>query len=63
MDLEDINSVLKYLKVKYKEANDFYMMKTVCLGGISDNVYLYKNSLMFVCYTHCGNLNVYQLIS
>jgi len=63
MDLEDINSVLKYLKVKYKEANDFYMMKTVCHGGNSDKLYLYKNTLMFVCYTHCGNMNVYQLIS
>lgn len=63
MDLEDIKNVLKYLKIKYKENDDSYVMKTVCHGGDSNKLYLYKNTLMFVCYTHCGNMNVYQLIS
>lgn len=63
METEKVLSVLKYLKIDYKEFDDFYRMKTVCHGGDSDKLYLYKNSNMFVCYTHCGNMTVFDLIS
>lgn len=63
MEIKQILNVLKYLDINYKEFDDFYRMKTVCHGGNSDKLYLYKNTMMFVCYTHCGNMSVYNLIS
>lgn len=64
---EDINKILSYFDLEYKDVGNAYVMKTVCHnrdGTGSEKLYVYFNddSIIFRCYTNCGNMSLEKFI-
>lgn len=64
---EDINKILSYFDLEYKDVGNAYVMKTVCHnrdGKGSEKLYIYFNedSVIFRCYTSCGTMSLEKFI-
>lgn len=64
---EDINKILSYFDLEYKDVGNAYVMKTVCHnkdGTGSEKLYIYFNedSVIFRCYTSCGTMSLEKFI-
>lgn len=64
---EDINKILSYFDLEYKDIGNAYVMKTVCHnrdGTGSEKLYIYFNedSVIFRCYTNCGTMSLEKFI-
>lgn len=56
--------VLNWLDIDYHNSDDeFIQLPTVCHGGDSHKLYLYKNSNKLVCFTNCGTMDIFEFIS
>lgn len=67
LNLQNVINLLEKLGVEIvKETEDYYIFKTLCHNidenEASEKLYLYKNSKLFVCYTHCGNMSVFKFL-
>lgn len=47
----------------FTDNNEVLIYDTVCHGGDSPKLYYYKESKSFMCYTHCGVLDVLAIVS
>ena len=65
LSLEDIIIILENLGAEPKQSTNLNVIqcKTVCHNGDSHKLYLYKDSLSFHCYTHCGSMDIVQVVS
>ena len=60
---DDIIKIMGSLGVDVvRETNDFLIFSSVCHGSDSHKLYLYKSSKTFYCYSHCGNMSLFDLI-
>ena len=62
------NDFIKKLMKKY--GSDCYLdngvqlvFKTICHGGDSHKLYYYPNNKLFMCYTNCGGMDIFGLVS
>ena len=63
LSIETITQILAELGVEpVKETSDFLIFPTACHNGSSNKLYLYKSSKTFHCYSHCGNMSLFDLI-
>lgn len=60
-----IFKVLNWLEIPYQNDidKDYVKLPTVCHEGSSHKLYFYKNSNKLVCFTNCGTLDIFDLIS
>lgn len=66
ISIDDIITLMKELgseepQVGKGNENELYFT-TICHGGSSHKLCLYKNSKLFMCYTSCGSMSLYDLI-
>lgn len=64
---EDINKILSYFDLEYKDIGNAYVMKTVCHnhdGTGSEKLYIYFNedAVVFHCYTSCGTMSLEKFV-
>ena len=45
-----------------KETSEYLIFSSVCHGSDSHKLYLYKSSKTFHCWSHCGNMSLFDLI-
>lgn len=64
LTLDDIIAILEDLGAEPKGSNNSNVIqcKTICHDGDSHKLYLYKDSLNFYCYTHCGAMDIVQVV-
>lgn len=64
LNLNHVKIIVKSLNgVIYDENEEFIILNTICHGGNSNKLYLYKDSLSFYCYSHCGSLDILTLVA
>lgn len=65
IDVERIKDLLRALDIPYKEQGDCLVMPTVChhedMSG-SHKLYFYYDTKMFVCYTECQTMSVFNFL-
>ena len=60
---DDIIKIMGSLGVDVvRETNDFLIFPTICHNGSSNKLYYYKESKTFYCYSHCGNMSLFDMI-
>ena len=61
---EHIRKIMRYLGVEGRLSTDgrSISFKTICHGGDNDKLYYYINEHRFVCFTNCGNMDIFQVI-
>lgn len=61
---DDIKNILESLdgEVSY-ENDDYWISNTVCHCGAKHKLYYYKESKSFYCYTNCGSMDIFSVIS
>lgn len=47
---------------RFGRSDNELIFRTVCHGGDSHKLYFYKNTMNFHCYTHCGSMDILQLV-
>lgn len=64
LTLENIIEILEDLGAEPRQSNNLNVIqcKTICHGGDSHKLYLYKDSLNFHCYTNCGSMDIVQVV-
>lgn len=62
--IEQIMFIMDGLGADYKEGRNHneIMYRTICHGGDSHKLYLYKNSKQFYCYSECGHLDIINIV-
>ena len=46
----------------YGSSGEIIFSTSICHGGDSHKLYYYPDTKTFVCYTHCGAMDVFQLV-
>ena len=60
---DDIIKIMGSLGVDVvRETNDFLIFPTICHNGSSNKLYYYKESKTFYCYSHCGNMSLFDVV-
>lgn len=61
---EHIRKIMKHLGVEGRLSMDgkSIAFRTICHDGDNDKLYYYINEHRFVCFTNCGNMDVFQVI-
>ena len=60
---DDIIKIMGSLGVDVvRETSDFLIFPTICHNGSSNKLYYYKESKTFYCYSHCGNMSLFDMI-
>lgn len=61
---EHIRNIMRHLGVEGRLSTDgkSIAFKTICHGGDNDKLYYYINEHRFVCFTNCGNMDIFQVI-
>lgn len=61
-----IKELLVSLKVPYEEKDGYLICSTAChnidLENASHKLYYYYNNNIFICYTHCGAMNIFDFL-
>lgn len=62
--IEQILVLMEDFGIDSKEgmSNGAIQFRTACHGGDSHKLYFYLDSKQFHCYTHCGTMNIIQLV-
>ena len=66
LSVNDMYNLLEHLDAEpFMSASnkDVVHCRTVCHGGDGHNLRYYADSFSFYCYSHCGNMSIYDLIS
>lgn len=59
----DIKKLMNLLGAELWEENDQELIyDTICHSGHSHKLYFYQESKNFVCYSECGNLDIFQIV-
>lgn len=59
---DDVFKLLEYLGGQPVNLDNVITSYTICHGGDSEKLGYYKDSKRFMCYTHCGNFDIFELI-
>ena len=60
---DDIIKIMGSLGVDVvRETNDFLIFPSICHNGSSNKLYYYKESKTFYCYSHCGNMSLFDVV-
>lgn len=60
---DDIKKLITLLGGEvYEETNEYLRFDTICHSGTSHKLYYYFDIKSFICYTECGNLDIFGLI-
>ena len=63
LSIETITQILAELGIEpVKETSEYLIFTSVCHGSDSHKLYLYKSSKVFKCWSHCGNMSLFDLI-
>lgn len=66
LDVAAVKALLDKMKIPYQDRGDFLVCKTAChnedLESASWKLYFYKNYKLFVCYTECGNMSIFNFL-
>lgn len=64
-DIDLVEEILTYLgsDSPITDNNGDWYFTTVCHHGDSHKLHFHKDSLLFTCYTNCGNMSIFDLIS
>ena len=63
LSIETITQILTELGAEpVKETSEYIIFTLVCHGSNSHKLYLYKSSKVFKCWSHCGNMSLFDLI-
>lgn len=67
LDIDSFIARLKDLGIEpEKETDDYFQFKTVCHNAstedCSDKLYFYKDTKLFVCYTNCQGMSVFNFL-
>ena len=63
LSIETITQILTELGAEpVKETSEYIIFTSVCHGSDSHKLYLYKSSKSFHCWSHCGNMSLFDLI-
>ena len=63
LSIETITQILAELGAEpVKETSDFLIFTSVCHGSNSHKLYLYKSSKTFHCFSHCGNMSLFDVV-
>ena len=67
LQTEKVISLMEQLGVdRYVEKDDYIIFPTICHNESSDEasmkLYFYKDTKLFVCYTECGNLSIFNFL-
>ena len=63
LSIETITQILTELGAEpVKETSEYIIFTSVCHGSNSHKLYLYKSSKVFKCWSHCGNMSLFDLI-
>ncbi len=63
LSIETITQILIELGIEpVKETSDFLIFPSACHNGSSNKLYLYKESKTFYCYSHCGNMSLFDVV-
>jgi len=60
---ENILTMLQELGLQPIESDSKMECLTMCHGGDSHKLIYYKDTHMFMCYTHCGSMDIFTLLS
>lgn len=59
---DDVYNLLEYLGGQPVNLDNVITSYTICHGGDSEKLAYYRDSKRFMCYTHCGNFDIFELI-
>ena len=61
---DDIIKLMSYLEADLspRSNNQTLIFTTVCHNGDSHKLYYYSNTKRFQCYSHCGNMSVFDVV-
>ncbi|HSQ88001.1 hypothetical protein [Romboutsia sp.] len=64
LTLEHVVQILEDLGAEPRQGSNLNEIwcKTICHSGNSHKLYLFKDSLNFHCFTHCGSLDILQVV-
>lgn len=66
LDEDKVKNLLNKLEISFVDKGDYLLMRTVCHNAYEDEasekLYYYKNSHLFVCWTHCGNMSIFTFL-
>ena len=62
LDIEDVFDILESLNAEPDLRDDYITAITVCHGGDSHKLYYYDNTKLFKCFTHCGTMDIFELL-
>ena len=67
LNIEAIIELMKNLGAEdYIEKDTYIQFQTIChnedITDASHKLYFYKESKLFVCYTECGTMNIFQFL-
>ncbi len=62
LDIEDVFDILESLNAEPILKEDYIVSLTVCHGGDSHKLYYYDNTKLFKCFTHCGTMDIFELL-
>ena len=63
LSIETITQILAELGAEpVKETNEYIIFTSICHGSDSHKLYLYKSSKTFHCYSHCGNMSLFDVV-
>ena len=62
ISIEDVYSIVDYFGGEPQDYGEYLICKTICHNGDSNKLYYYATSQLFVCYTHCGSFDIFELV-
>lgn len=63
LTVDDIKSLLELMEAEiYYEDDSAIITNTICHHGSKPKLYFYKDSMMFHCYTECGQMDIITLV-
>lgn len=63
LSIETITQILTELGAEpVKETSEYLIFTSICHGSDSHKLYLYKSSKTFHCWSHCGNMSLFDVV-
>lgn len=63
---ERVAKIFDKLKISYVEKENYFVLPTVCHNENEDEasqkLYVYKDTWLFVCYTECGTMSIFNFL-
>lgn len=67
-DLDDnkVKKLLQKLEIPFQEKDGYFLCKTLCHHSLDEEsswkLYYYKDTHLFMCYSNCGGMNIFNFI-